>query len=280
TLTSPPATVTITVTPANDAPVARNDSYTATRGVTLTVPPAGVLANDSDADGQALTATLVTGPTAAQGTLTMGSDGRFTFVPNATFTGTATLTYRASDGTATASATLSIRMNAPPTASFILADCSVSAAPCAWNVSADGRNSSDSDGSIVSYAWSWGDGTANGSGSTATHTYVSGGARTLVLTVTDDQGATGTASATMTPAVLTITTGYSSQTGYSAQLRWSGHNSAVAIYRNGSVIEDGSANDVTYTRSNFTKSTVEGVYWVCERGGSARCTNAVTVDIP
>src|SRR5262249_51634085 len=62
------ATVTITVTPGNSRPVANTDSYSATEDTPLTISAPGVLANDTDADGDPLTATLVTGP--AHGTLT------------------------------------------------------------------------------------------------------------------------------------------------------------------------------------------------------------------
>ncbi len=55
------ATVTITVLPLNDVPVANNDSYTVNEDTTLTIPAAGVLANDSDVDGDPLTMTLVVG---------------------------------------------------------------------------------------------------------------------------------------------------------------------------------------------------------------------------
>ena len=65
-LTSNIATVTITVTSIdNDAPVAVNDTYTTTEDTALTIPAPGVLANDTDPDGDPLTAALVTGPTTA-----------------------------------------------------------------------------------------------------------------------------------------------------------------------------------------------------------------------
>src|SRR5206468_2449631 len=58
------ATVTIAVTPLNDAPLAANDdSYTTPEDTQLTVSAPGVLANDSDADGDALSAALVSNPT-------------------------------------------------------------------------------------------------------------------------------------------------------------------------------------------------------------------------
>ncbi|MCP3994747.1 MAG: tandem-95 repeat protein [bacterium] len=58
------ATVTITVAPINDAPGAVDDAYSVDEDVTLNVAAAtGVLANDSDVEGDPLTALLVTGPT-------------------------------------------------------------------------------------------------------------------------------------------------------------------------------------------------------------------------
>ena len=65
----------------------------------------------------------------------------------------------------------------------------------------DGSGSTDADGSIVSWAWNFGDGDS-GTGSSPTHTYLSDGTFTVALTVTDDRGATHTASttATITPA--------------------------------------------------------------------------------
>ena len=112
---SAPATVTITVTPVNDVPVAQADSYAADPGVPLTVAAAqGVLANDTDADpGTTLTAELVSGP--ATGTLTLNPDGSFSF--SAPGSGVFTFSYRARDaGSQSAPATVTIALNAAPVA--------------------------------------------------------------------------------------------------------------------------------------------------------------------
>src|SRR6185437_3540149 len=93
------ATVTITVTPVNDPPAARDDNYRTEEDTPLSTTAskmAGVLANDSDADGDPLTAVLVTGP--AHGTLSLNSNGSFTYTPAAGFSGTDSFTYRATDG--------------------------------------------------------------------------------------------------------------------------------------------------------------------------------------
>ena len=82
----------------NDAPVAVNDSYTTDEDTPLTWPAPGVLGNDTDVDGDPLTAVLVTGPT--HGTLTLNADGSFTYTPAANYNGTDSFTYRANDGTA------------------------------------------------------------------------------------------------------------------------------------------------------------------------------------
>uniref|UniRef100_UPI0032B2BEDE Ig-like domain-containing protein n=1 Tax=uncultured Mycolicibacterium sp. TaxID=2320817 RepID=UPI0032B2BEDE len=95
TATSAVSTVSIAVDPVNDTPVATNDSVTTNEDTQLT---GNVLTNDTDADGNTLTATLVTGPT--RGTLTLNSDGSFTYTPNTGYHGADVFTYTANDGVA------------------------------------------------------------------------------------------------------------------------------------------------------------------------------------
>jgi VCBS repeat-containing protein len=95
-LESSPATVTITVSPVNDAPTAAEDAYSTGEDTALTVATPGVLANDGDRDGDQLSAVLVSGP--GHGTLTLNPDGSFTYTPVANFNGSDSFTYRASDG--------------------------------------------------------------------------------------------------------------------------------------------------------------------------------------
>src|SRR2546427_68164 len=93
------ATVTITVTPVNDAPVAEiGRASSRDREKISTVSAPGVLANDSDVDGDTLSAVLVSGPT--RGTLTLNGDGSLVYMPALNFNGTDSFTYKASDGQA------------------------------------------------------------------------------------------------------------------------------------------------------------------------------------
>jgi myo-inositol-hexaphosphate 3-phosphohydrolase len=91
-------------------------------------------------------------------------------------------------------------VNQPPTASFTVSCLQLTC-------SVDASASFDSDGTIVSYAWDFGD-TATDTGKTASHTYADAGPRTVTLTVTDDDTATGSttrqANPTTTTSVITF----------------------------------------------------------------------------
>ena len=91
-------TTTADITEApNTPPVADDDAYTVDEDTTRSVGAPGVLANDTDADGDTLTAVLVDDVT--NGTLNLDGDGSFIYVPNANYFGTDTFTYLANDGT-------------------------------------------------------------------------------------------------------------------------------------------------------------------------------------
>jgi VCBS repeat-containing protein len=97
----------------NRPPVANGDSYTTNYQTLLTVAAPGVLANDSDADGNTLTASLASPP--AHGSVVLNANGGFTYTPAAAFSGTDSFRYTASDGTATsAPATVALTVNAQP----------------------------------------------------------------------------------------------------------------------------------------------------------------------
>jgi PKD repeat protein len=85
-----------------------------------------------------------------------------------------------SDGT---SVLVSQAGNLPPEASFTYSCTDLA---CEF----DGSGSTDPDGSVVSYAWDLGDGTS-ATGPSPSHTYAAAGTYPVILTVTDNEGATG-----------------------------------------------------------------------------------------
>lgn len=88
--------VTVSAPPVNHAPVALADADSTPAGTALTRAAPGLLANDTDPDGDTLTAGDATWP--AHGSLSLAPDGSFTYTPNAGYTGTDSFSYRASDG--------------------------------------------------------------------------------------------------------------------------------------------------------------------------------------
>jgi len=95
-----------------------------------------------------------------------------------------------SDGTVIVVYKDAVPQNQPPQASFTYSCTGLS---CDFN----GTGSSDSDGSIVSYEWDFGD-AITGSGVTTSHPYAREGTYIVELTVTDDDGATDTATQQVT----------------------------------------------------------------------------------
>ena len=109
--TSDPTTVTLTVT--DQAPVAAGDSYKTAKGKTLTVAARGVLANDTDADRDLLTAAIAALP--AHGTVTLNANGSFAYTPAAGYVGADAFTYVANDRAGnSAPATVAVTVTAPP----------------------------------------------------------------------------------------------------------------------------------------------------------------------
>jgi len=97
-------------------PTANDDSYETFSDTTLDVAAPGVLENDSDPNGDPLTAILLEGPT--HGTLTLNPDGSFTYDPEAGYTGSDSFSYKANDGTFDSnSATVAIDVK-PPEATY------------------------------------------------------------------------------------------------------------------------------------------------------------------
>lgn len=111
----------VTVGGTNTAPVALADVFDAVEDVPLVIAGPGVLGNDSDAEGTALTVALVSGPT--NGSVDLAADGSFVYTPNADFFGEDSFTYAASDGALSSEeATVTIRVAAENDAPIAVSD--------------------------------------------------------------------------------------------------------------------------------------------------------------
>ncbi|MBI2399475.1 MAG: tandem-95 repeat protein [Deltaproteobacteria bacterium] len=115
------ATVSITVTPVNDAPVAAYENVTTAFNTPIIV---NALANDTDPDGDVLSvAAITTAP--VSGTAVINPDNTFTYTPNAGFAGSDRFFYTATDGTLTSNAArvyVTVRANQLPVAVIDYAD--------------------------------------------------------------------------------------------------------------------------------------------------------------
>ena len=93
-------TITITINPVNDIPLTVSDTLTVNEAGTVTLKASGastLLDNDTDSEGDSLTAIGVTSPT--NGTLTLNPNGTFSYVHDGSETTTDTFSYKSNDGT-------------------------------------------------------------------------------------------------------------------------------------------------------------------------------------
>ena len=90
------ATVSIVVTPVNDAPVARNDIASTDENASITIP--NVMANDSDVDGDSISILSFDSVSVQGGTVRHDGDGTFTYTPRANFHSSDSFSYQISDG--------------------------------------------------------------------------------------------------------------------------------------------------------------------------------------
>ncbi len=95
----------------NQPPVANPDSFNINEDTTLTIAAPGVLGNDNDPNGDPITAVKQSDP--SHGTVTLNSNGGFTYIPALNYFGSDSFTYKAYDGSLYSNlATVTITVNA------------------------------------------------------------------------------------------------------------------------------------------------------------------------
>ncbi|SHL81934.1 FecR family protein, partial [Roseovarius marisflavi] len=190
------ATVTVTVTPVNDAPVAQDDSAVTAEDSNVQI---AVLDNDSDVDGDALS---VTQATAQHGTVLINADGTLSYSPDADFNGTDTISYTVSDGEGGSdTAEVTVTVGAVNDAPVAQDDSAVTAEDSNVQIAVLG-NDSDVDGDALSVTQATalnGSVVINGDG-TLSYTPKAdfNGTDTISYTVSDGLGGSDTAEVTVT----------------------------------------------------------------------------------
>lgn len=183
---SVPAGLTALDPTANQAPVANaGGPYTAAVGVAVSLNGSA----SRDPDGTIASYAWNFG----NGSSGSGATPSVTYASAGTFTITLTVTDNAG-ATNQAQAQVSVTANTRPPVANAGGPYSGTANVA---ISFSGAASTDPDGSIVSYSWTFGDGSAAVAGATPVHTYAAGGSYTVVLTVTDNDGLSNSASVTV-----------------------------------------------------------------------------------
>lgn len=140
--------------------------------------------------------------------------------------------------------------------------------------------SSDTDGNVVAWNWNFGD-ESSSTLQNPTRTYTAAGTYTVVLTVTDDDGATGTVSKSVT-----VSSSQTSDISLSASVRkvrgvryvdfvWSGATGTQVNIKMNGAVQETVTNDGAHT-IDYGRLSGTFVFQVCETDDSA-CSNEVTL---
>ncbi|MBN1955885.1 MAG: PKD domain-containing protein, partial [Anaerolineae bacterium] len=163
----------------NEPPLAVDDGYGLCADTSLAVPAPGVLANDSDPEGDPISATMVVSP--AHGSAALQLDGALTYTPTLGYNGSDSLVYAAVDayGAAT-TATVALTVSAGTAAGF------VDNTPVCPGETAVFTNTTGGIGPFT-YLWAFGDG-ATSTQEHPTHVYAAAGFYTVTLVATGTCG--------------------------------------------------------------------------------------------
>jgi uncharacterized repeat protein (TIGR01451 family) len=142
------AEATVSITDDDATPAGQPDAYSTDEDEALVVAAPGVLENDEDGDGGALTVAVASAP--AVGSLALSPDGGFTWTAPADFNGPASFTYTVSDGSNT-SAPVAVTLTVVP-----VNDAPVVAAEAALTMTDVAEDAVDPPGDSVSALWASG----------------------------------------------------------------------------------------------------------------------------
>ena len=198
-------TISITVTPVNDAPVAVDDVATVVQGAAVTT--VNVLGNDSDPDNTLTAASITAFTQGTHGSVVSNNNGTFTYTHDGSATTSDAFTYTINDGAGgTDTATVTVTVNHAPVAVDDVATVAEGAAVTTVNVLG---NDSDFDNTLTAAnitAFTQGTHGSVVSNNNGTFTYTHDGSETTsdAFTYTINDGAGGTDTATVTVTVIPV----------------------------------------------------------------------------
>ena len=201
------ATVNVTVTPVNAAPVAVNDTATADEGGTVDITTSTLLANDSDPEDDTISITAV--GSAVNGAITLSEDkATVTYAHDGSETTSGSFTYTVSDGSAADTATVGVTVTPVNDAPVTVDDTATVAEGSSIDITASTMLANDSDPEDDTISITAVGSAVNGaitlSEDKATVTYTHDGSETtagsFTYTVSDDVASdTATVKVTVTP---------------------------------------------------------------------------------
>lgn len=241
------ATTTATISsPANQPPFARaGGPYSATAGTAISLNGT----TSSDPDGTIVSYAWNFG----DGTNGSGATPSKTYAAAGSYTATLTVT---DNSGATASSTASVIISAPANQSPISRPGGPYSGLRGAAIALNGSASSDPDGTIASYAWNFGDG-STATGATPSKTYATAGTFTITLIVTDNAGATNSATTTATISI-------------------PGNQTPVSRPGGPYIANTGQSITLNGTASTDADGTIASYEW--RMGDTTRLTNTLTDD--
>ena len=288
----------------NLPPTANRDSYTVRASGRTVDAATGVLANDTDPEGDSpLTAQLVRN--VAHGTLTLSADGSFAYMPNANYSGLDAFSYTASDGlngSVPTTVTLTVTTARLQTLTVTPANASIAEStatvPSTKQFTATATYSDGSHDTVAGLTWSSSAPTIasiNAGSGLATASQTKSG--TVTITVTDAvTGVTGTATLTVTrtsqsvavkPSTMrlakgqtqqyTATVTYTDGTTGPATVTWSSATPGVATITAGGLATAQGVGTATIRATTTAGSAPAGITGTATLTVTAAALSSITV---